>query len=234
MKIERPFPWLRILSTGGDRLSSSPQRSYRLFNTYGPTETTVTSSAYIVEEHSRRIPIGKPVGNTVLYILDPDGQLQPVGIPGHLHISGEGVARGYLNRPQLTAERFVNREDSLDGPVYNTGDLVRWLADGNIEFLGRIDQQVKIRGFRVEPGEVAHCLEMMPNVKQAVVTVRTDAMGDKLLCAYFTPQRGKGDRHGKRDSPDRYGDRPGNAENHPRTFTGQTASLYDPRLFHAA
>ncbi|MCP5048141.1 MAG: AMP-binding protein, partial [bacterium] len=149
MQIQTVSPSLRVLSTGGDRLSTFRKSSYRLVNNYGPTESTVTCCAYVVEDQAHRIPVGKPVSNTRLYILDAAGQLQPVGIPGHLHIAGAGLARGYLNRPELTAERFVKNDfchgltridtDKNRGDfVYMTGDFMRWLEDGNIEFLGRI------------------------------------------------------------------------------------------------
>ncbi len=134
-----------------------------LLNGYGPTETTTFAATYGISEaieDARSIPIGRPIANTQIYILDANGEPVPVGVTGELYIGGAGVARGYLNRPELTAERFL-KDPFLDDPearMYRTGDLGRWLADGNIEFVGRNDYQVKIRGFRIELGEIeARC-----------------------------------------------------------------------------
>jgi len=175
-----------------------------LENLYGPTEAAVYASGYSLQEWdgSGNIPIGKPLPNIKLYILDRDGRLQPIGIPGELSIGGMGLARGYLNRPDLTAERFVHdlwdSQDYQDGyhrsymsyiskRLYKTGDLAQWLPDGNIQFLGRIDQQVKIRGFRVEPGEIENKLQSHECIKEAVVLEREDKTGDKYLCSYIVP-----------------------------------------------
>jgi len=159
-----------------------------LENIYGPTEGTVYSSKYSLSQWNCKgsIPIGKPLPNIELHILDGSGHLQPIGVLGELCISGLGVTRGYLNRPQLTAERFfsISSQSSrsfdayIPGKIYRTGDLARWLPDGNIEYLGRIDHQVKVRGFRVEMGEVEACLTGYEAIKEAVVMVNEPAAGE--------------------------------------------------------
>lgn len=142
-----------------------------LYNQYGPTESHV-ATAFTVEKNSNGWPmlpsIGRPIANTQIYILDNHQQPVPVGIPGELHIGGIGLAQGYLNRPELTAEKFIQCRFDNNPPIhlYKTGDLARFLPDGNIEFLGRIDHQVKIRGFRVEPGEIESVLSYHPAIKR--------------------------------------------------------------------
>ncbi|WP_346418558.1 amino acid adenylation domain-containing protein, partial [Pseudomonas syringae] len=161
----------------------------RLCNLYGPSETTTYSSWVAMDrEQGFAAHIGKPVGNTQFYLLDAQMQPVPLGVPGEIHIGGAGVARGYLNRDDLTAERFLSDPFSKDpnARMYKTGDLGRWLADGNIEYLGRNDDQVKIRGFRIELGEIEACLARHEAVKETVVMVREDVFGDKRLAAYFT------------------------------------------------
>jgi amino acid adenylation domain-containing protein len=174
---------LRVLLTGGDKLNRFVEASYRLYNNYGPTENTVVTTSCPVEAHQENIPIGKPIANAVVYILSGELQLRPVGIPGELCIGGIGLTRGYLNRPEITAEKFVPVSYSSQ-KIYKTGDLARWLVDGNIEFLGRVDLQVKIRGFRIEPGEIETRLSTHPSVGEAVVIDRVDNTGSKYLCAY--------------------------------------------------
>jgi amino acid adenylation domain-containing protein len=167
------------------------QPGVRFENLYGPTETAVYSTRYSLEPGaSGKIPIGKPLKNVNIIIVDRAGFLQPVGIPGELVISGEGVAAGYLNNPELTAEKFIWSNISIRSyRSYRTGDLVRWLPDGNIEYLGRIDRQVKIRGYRIEAGEIESCLARYHKVGEAVIIPITDPHnpGDKNLCAYVVP-----------------------------------------------
>ncbi|BAT53523.1 amino acid adenylation domain-containing protein [Nostoc sp. NIES-3756] len=157
------------------------------FNAYGPTEATVcaTIAKYNDDE---KISIGKAIANTQLYILDKNLQPVPVGIPGELHIGGVGLARGYLNRPELTQERFINNSFG-SGCLYKTGDLARYLPDGNIEYIGRIDNQVKIRGFRMELGEIETVLSQHKDVQASCVIAREDSPGDKRLVAYIVPHQ---------------------------------------------
>lgn len=156
-----------------------------LWNMYGPTETTVWSTVYQIKDAQQRILIGKPIANTDIYILDPLLQPVPIGVAGELHIGGSGLARGYLQRDDLTTERFIPNPFRETERIYKTGDLARYLPDGNIECLGRLDFQVKIRGFRIELGEIESVLVKHPNVQQAVVIVREDFPGDKRLVSYI-------------------------------------------------
>jgi hypothetical protein len=157
-----------------------------LWNLYGPTETTIWSTAERVTADESTITIGRPIGNTQVYVLDAAGQRVPVGVLGELHIGGTGVAQAYHGRPALTAEKFV--PDGFSGVagarLYRTGDVARWLADGRLQCLGRIDHQVKVRGFRIELGEIETALAAQPGIRQAVVTVHPDASGDQRLVAY--------------------------------------------------
>jgi len=160
-----------------------------LHNLYGPTEATIDATCALCDRASppHTVTIGRPIANTQVYVLDPDLQPIPIGVPGELYIGGECLARGYLNRPKLTAEMFITH--SFDGEparrLYKTGDLARYLSDGNIEFLGRIDNQVKIRGYRIELGEIESVLCQHPGVMEAVVVAREDVPGDKRLVAYL-------------------------------------------------
>jgi len=162
-----------------------------LFNEYGPTEGTVWSSVYHCQPAGFRtqVPIGRPIANMQIYLLDKYLNPVPIGVPGEIHIGGAGLARGYLNRPELTNQKFIPNHFS-DEPgqrLYKTGDLARYLSDGNIEFLGRIDNQVKIRGFRIEQGEVESTLLQHPTVRETAVIAREDIPGDKRLVAYVVP-----------------------------------------------
>jgi len=184
---------LRKLLLGGEALPASLVKQLniagQILNMYGPTETTVWSTTHEVTSAEGSIPIGRPIANTEIYIVDRHFQPVPVGIPGELLIGGAGVARGYLNRPELTAERFVAHPFSNrpGARLYRTGDLARFLADGTIEFLGRLDHQVKLRGFRIELGEIESALCEHPQVREGVVVLREFTAGDKRLVAYFVP-----------------------------------------------
>ncbi|MDP7268040.1 MAG: amino acid adenylation domain-containing protein [Pirellulales bacterium] len=164
------------------------KRCDSLWNMFGPTETTIWSSVYRVCSGEGSVSIGKPIDNTQMYILDERLRPVPVGVPGHLHIGGDGLARGYLNRPELTAEKFIADPFNSDteNRIYRTGDLARYRADGNIEFLGRLDFQVKVRGHRIELGEIEAVLNEHPRIRQSVVMARQagGTIDDKQLVAY--------------------------------------------------
>jgi amino acid adenylation domain-containing protein len=187
---------LKKILIGGEALPASLVAALRqsfsgeIYNMYGPTETTIWSTVYRVQEQRNTIPIGKPILNTQVYVLDSQLQLVPPGGIGHLMIGGDGVVRGYLNRPELTAERFISDPFRPGGLLYRTGDLARFLPDGNLEFLGRADFQVKIRGFRIELGEIEATLEQQPGVEQAVVVAREDREAEKMLAAYVVAKAG--------------------------------------------
>lgn len=171
------------------------ERGSSLWNMYGPTETTVWSAACAVKPGTGSVPVAGPIANTQIYVLAESsyptaGSVHPVpvGIPGEVHIGGDGLARGYLNRPELTNSRFIPDpfSDRPGSRLYKTGDLARFRPDGSLEFLGRIDHQVKLRGFRIELGEIEAVLSRYPLIKQGVVVVREDVPGDQRLVAYFT------------------------------------------------
>jgi acyl carrier protein len=165
-----------------------------LHNLYGPTEAAVDVTYWKCDPNTAlaSVPIGRPISNIRLYILDKSGQPVPVCESGELHIGGVGVGRGYLNRPELTAEKFIKDpfSDDPSARLYKTGDLCRYLDDGNIEYLGRIDFQVKIRGNRVELGEIEAVIEQDPSVRQCAVIVREDAPGESRLVAYVVEEPG--------------------------------------------
>ncbi|NVE01900.1 non-ribosomal peptide synthetase, partial [Massilia sp. BJB1822] len=201
--MEAAFARLRWLLIGGDALNAmlvrraleKPCRPQHLVNGYGPTECTTFSTTYQMDdlaafEHS--VPIGRPIAGTRAYILDKFQQQVVPGAVGELYIGGAGVARGYLGRAEWTAERFIADPFSAepDARLYKTGDLARYLADGNIEYLGRNDFQVKLRGFRIEPGEIEARLMDVSGVREAVVLAREDQPGDKRLVAYLTAEEG--------------------------------------------
>ena len=197
---------LRVVIVGGEKASMSAFKTWaelakgrvRWFNTYGPTECTVVSTVYEPDdsvecgETRLDLPIGRPIANTRIYVLDKNLQPLPVGVPGEMLIGGAGVAKGYLNRPKLTAERFIKDpfSDKPNDRLYKTGDLVRYLPDGNIEFMGRTDFQVKFRGFRVEPGEIERVIDQHPLVRESLVMLREDVPGRKFLAAYWTAKEG--------------------------------------------
>ncbi|KPV60776.1 non-ribosomal peptide synthetase module [Paenibacillus sp. A3] len=179
---------LRVLMTGGEKLKTFHPQSYLIYNVYGPTENTIFTTTHLVKAHTDNIPIGKPLNNVRLYILDACGQPQPVGVPGELCISGVGLARGYLNRPQLTEEKFVAHPFCEGERLYRTGDLARWLPDGSVEYVGRLDHQVKIRGFRVETGEIEQRLRLHDRLLDCIVIAREDDVGRAYLCAYVVSE----------------------------------------------
>ena len=205
---------LRELITAGEQLQTTPPittlferlPNCRLFNHYGPSETHVVTAYDLsidVTAWDALPPIGQPIANTQIYLVDPFMQPVPIGVPGELLIGGDNVARGYLNRPELTAERFVqysvmsepysvSSEQTTDfwplNTVYRTGDLARYRSDGNIEYLGRIDHQVKIRGFRIEPGEIEAVLSEHEAVRETAVLAKSDSQGNKRLIAYVVTQ----------------------------------------------
>jgi len=191
---------VRQLLAGGDVLSVPHVKRMlealprcRLINGYGPTENTTFTCCHRItaaDVERRSIPIGRPIANTQVYILDEYQQSVPVGVPGELHIGGDGLARGYLNQPGLTADRFIPLSVTLADVggderncrrLYKTGDLARWLPDGTIEFLGRGDTQVKVRGFRVELGEIETVLNQHAVVRECAVTAHADAKADVSL-----------------------------------------------------
>ncbi|MFC0215032.1 amino acid adenylation domain-containing protein [Paenibacillus chartarius] len=198
---ERPdcLAGVRYMLFGGEKASVHHVRKAlkllgpgRLINGYGPTETTVFATAYVVDslaEDAVSLPIGRPMRGTRLYVTDPFGKLQPIGVPGELCIAGSGLARGYLHRPELTAEKFVPCPFEPGERMYRTGDLVKWLPDGTIEYIDRLDQQVKVRGFRIELGEIEHRLQELEPVQDAVVTAMKDTNGSMQLCAYLVSDR---------------------------------------------
>ncbi|MEG4235326.1 amino acid adenylation domain-containing protein [Microcoleus sp. Pol11C3] len=194
-------PSLRLIIIGGekalpDRLKTwleCVEQRVRLVNNYGPTEATVGATIYdlsVVDTTLKELPIGRPLGNVCTYILDRNGQPVPIGVPGELLIGGAGLARGYLNRPDLTEEKFIPNPFSNEPGerLYKTGDLARYLPDGNIEYIGRIDNQVKIRGFRIELGEIETAISQHPSVQQTVVIATENKAGSKQLVAYILPQ----------------------------------------------
>ncbi len=189
-------PRLKIL-IGGEAVpqalaSQLLQRSASVWNVYGPTETTIWSTLSKLQIGQSTVTIGRPIGNTEVFILDKFLQPVPIGVAGELHIGGDGLARGYLRRPDLTAEKFIAHpfNPDSDARLYKTGDLVRYLPNGNIEFLGRIDHQVKIRGFRIELGEIESVLRQHSGINETVVVAREDTPGDKRVVAYFVPANG--------------------------------------------
>jgi len=157
-----------------------------IVNTYGPTECTDIAACYrIKNQQGNMVPIGKPINNAKVYILGKNKEMLPIGVPGELYISGVGVSRGYLDKTELTAEKFIDNPFDIGTKMYKTGDLVRWLPDGNMEFLGRMDHQIKIRGFRIEIDEIEKNLLYIEKVDEAVVIDKEDEFGNKYLCAYL-------------------------------------------------
>jgi amino acid adenylation domain-containing protein len=187
---------LKQVICSGEALSLELQRKLlsrlkcELYNLYGPTEAAIDVTYWKCQPDNQlnSVPIGRPIANTQMYILDSYLQPVPIGVVGELHIGGIGLARGYLNRPELTAAKFIANPFESSNKLYKTGDLARYLPDGNIEFLGRIDDQVKIRGFRIELGEIQSVLQTHPQIKQAIVVAREGKEpGNKQLIGYLVP-----------------------------------------------
>jgi len=195
---EKKFPQLKTVVSAGEAVSweiaNRWAKGRRFVNGYGPTENTVCASMYCVDEmeEGSTPPIGRPIDNVQIYVLDRFLNLVPPGVPGELHIGGVGLARGYLNRPELTAEKFIPNPFSEDpgGRLYRSGDLVRYLPNGNIEFISRIDHQIKIRGFRIELEEIESVLGQHPGLKDVIVVVREHVANDKRIVAYYIPEEG--------------------------------------------
>jgi amino acid adenylation domain-containing protein len=194
---ERPLPSLRLIFCGGEKLDIGPLRRWferhgdrvKLVNGYGITETTVFVTFREIQPGDLAkpgSPIGRPLPDLDVYLLDRRGRLVPVGVTGEIHVGGAGLARGYLNRPELTAERFQPHpfSSSRTARLYSSGDLARHRTDGDLEFLGRMDDQIKIRGFRVEPGEIEAAIRDYAGVREAVVAMQEPAPGDRRLVAY--------------------------------------------------
>ncbi len=182
-------PYIRAALTGGEKLTSCDPPSYRFENLYGPTECTIFVTNFTVDKKYANIPIGRSFGNTDIYIIDKYNRELPVGVPGELCIAGYPVARGYLNRDDLTGKVFVeNPFSSKTGyeRIYKTGDICRYLEDGNIEFAGRRDFQVKIRGFRIELSEIEARIRRFPGIKDATVIAKDGPDGGKFVAAYIT------------------------------------------------
>ncbi|WP_172844399.1 non-ribosomal peptide synthetase [Tumebacillus algifaecis] len=181
----------RVLNLAGEPLNGQlVQALYavptvaKVYNLYGPSEDTTYSTFALVERHTVHPKIGRPLPDTLAYILNPQLQPVPIGVAGELYLGGDGLARGYLNRPDLTAERFIENPFVAGGRLYRTGDSVRYLPDGTLDYLGRIDHQVKVRGFRIELGEIEAVLLAHPQVQEATVIVREDQPGDQRITAY--------------------------------------------------
>ena len=176
------YAHLRVMSVGGEKLVPIKKPPFAYYNLYGPTEATLCSTFYPVKYDNEEAPIGRPLGNYQLYVMDASMHLVPQGMPGELCVAGQGVGRGYLNNPEMTAAKFV----TVDGVrMYRTGDLVRWDEDGNIVFLGRMDGQVKLRGLRIEIGEIESVLSQYEAIKTSAVVVQ-EVNGVQMLCAYYT------------------------------------------------
>jgi len=187
------FAGLKTILAGGDKLSpvhiaklKELYPSLTIINGYGPTENTTFSLAHRIDKVNGNIPIGKPISNTTVYLLDEQQQLLPLGAVGEICVGGDGLALGYLNQPELTAEKFVPNPFAPGQRLYKTGDLGQWSLDGTMAFMGRRDHQVKIRGYRIELGEIESVLRSYPNIEDAVVIAREDSNGDKELIAYLT------------------------------------------------
>ena len=192
---EADFKQVETLIVGGETvpvaLAQHWSARHRFFNSYGPTETTITATHYLCSsEDENCIPIGQPLNNVRIYICDTHLRLIPQGMVGEVYIAGASLARGYLHRPELSAEKFIPNPFAITAGerMYKTGDLARYLPDGNIEYIGRADEQIKLRGFRIELGEIEAALHAQPGIRESVVLVRQDSPGDKRLVAYIVAE----------------------------------------------
>jgi hypothetical protein len=199
MLVQSDWPGKKDMAifSGGEKLprdlaNELVPRCRAVWNGYGPTEISICCTMSQVEVGEGSVPIGRPLDNTLHYILDPQMQPVPIGVPGELYIGGAGLAREYLNRLDLTAERFIVNPLG-PGLVYKSGDLVRWRTDGQIEFLGRTDDQVKLRGFRIELGEIEAVLQQHQAVKAVSATIREDTPGAPYIAAYYVAEPGHDD-----------------------------------------
>ncbi|MGL4883323.1 MAG: amino acid adenylation domain-containing protein, partial [Waterburya sp.] len=193
---------VRLVAAGGEQVTPEIYQCWRetfkpevqLANIYGQTEGTGVVTVYKIPEqidcHDKSLPVGRPISNMRVYLLDQDLQPVSVGVAAEIHISGKGVAKGYLNRPELTAKRFVANPYMPGERLYKTGDLGRYLADGSIQFLGRIDRQVNIQGLRIELGEIEAVLSQSPLVQETAIVVRENTLGE-TLAAYIVPSKSK-------------------------------------------
>ncbi|WP_143569904.1 amino acid adenylation domain-containing protein, partial [Tenacibaculum agarivorans] len=189
------FASLRYLLVGGDivlfNYTNTVKELYpdlKIINGYGPTENTTFSTTYTIEKTQTTLPIGKPIKNSVAYIVDSAMNLVPVGVVGELVVGGSGVARGYLNNEELTNDKFISNPFTAGDRLYKTGDLAKWLPDGNIEFIGRKDTQVKIRGYRIELGEIENALSNLVSVSQCCVLAKETSTGNKILVGYVVSE----------------------------------------------
>ncbi len=200
-----PLPCLKTLIVAGEacpqELAENWSKGRRFINAYGPTESTVCTTTFEYTSKNRNLPIGKPIDNIQVYILDREHNLLPIGVPGELFIGGAGLAKEYLNRQELTNERFIPDpyQDISARRLYKTGDSARYLTDGNIEFLGRKDHQVKVRGYRIELGEIEKVLSVHPSVRESIAVVREDQPGMKQLVVYITQKQ---DEQGPTSKPE--------------------------------
>jgi len=196
---KKVFSKLKYIFSSGEALNSSSvskvlsiissiNSSAKLINLYGPTEASIDVTYFECNEHTNLVPIGKPISNIKIYIVDSKDRMTGIGVPGEICITGVGLARGYLNKEELTKEKFVENPYGK-GKMYHTGDLGRWLSDGNIEYLGRMDEQVKIRGIRIELGEIENQIRNIEHIKDCAVIVKEDNKGEKIICAYIVSDR---------------------------------------------
>ncbi|MDF2882508.1 MAG: amino acid adenylation domain protein [Clostridiaceae bacterium] len=193
------FKDIRKILFGGERVSPGHVKKAfdymgkdKIIHVYGPTESTVFASYYCINHldgTEKNIPIGRPIANTYMYVLDKNYKLQPIGVPGELCIGGDGLVKGYLNREELTQDKIVDNPFKEHEKIYKTGDLVKLTADGNIYFIGRIDDQIKLRGFRIELGEIEENIRKIDNINECVVVVKEGDSGDRFLAAYYTANK---------------------------------------------